>query len=100
MDTHGAKSHPLLSGKRGTYKYHHRLSPEEMEVMASVCETLFPSVPGEMANTNENTKLCHTDASSIRSFYESSGSQYPLPDEVTVVCQPDSLSIKNRKMKI
>ncbi|KAL9689171.1 hypothetical protein QQ045_033605 [Rhodiola kirilowii] len=78
MDSQGDQFHPLLSGK-GESKYQHGLSAREMEVMASLCEAYFPSLPGELAD--KNAELGHIDITAAWSFYEASGSQYPLPDE-------------------
>lgn len=79
MDVKRGQCHPLLSGKREG-KYQHGMSVREMEVMTSLCETYFPSLSGELVDKND--ELGHIDVDAVRSFYEASGSQYPLPDEV------------------
>ncbi|KAL5059730.1 hypothetical protein RYX36_031334 [Vicia faba] len=62
--------HPLLRGGRRKEKgYSHGLSTTHMHVLASICDTLFPSIQFN----NENQPLS--------SFYTTSGSQFPFPDE-------------------
>ncbi|CAM8911690.1 unnamed protein product [Rhodiola kirilowii] len=68
--------HPLLSGRRES-KYSHGMSSWEMESLGSLCEAYFPSLPAELADKN----LSHADEDAVRSFYERSGSEYPIPDE-------------------
>ncbi|XP_045812792.1 long-chain-alcohol oxidase FAO2-like [Trifolium pratense] len=65
--------HPQLRGGRKKGKgYIHGLSTNQIEVMASMCETLFPSIPLNKENSQDQV---------ISSFYTTSGSQFPLPDE-------------------
>ncbi|XP_004493801.1 long-chain-alcohol oxidase FAO2 [Cicer arietinum] len=65
--------HPLLRGGRKTEKgYSHGLSTSQMHVMASICDTLFPSLPLNK-HISQNQILS--------SFYSASGSHFPFPDE-------------------
>ncbi|KAK1260224.1 Long-chain-alcohol oxidase FAO2 [Acorus gramineus] len=68
------EGHPLLTewGRGGKGGYQHGLSKSQIESMASLCETFIPSLPFE----NLPTK-------SLRDFYMASGSDHPIPDEVT-----------------
>jgi long-chain-alcohol oxidase len=66
--------HPLLKGSRKTVKgYSHGLSSNQMEVMASMCDAIFPSIPLNKEISQDQV---------VSSFYTTSGSQFPLPDEV------------------
>lgn len=63
--------HPLLRGGRRKEKgYSHGLSTTQMHVLASICDTLFPSI------------ILNNENQSLSSFYRASGSQFPFPDEV------------------
>lgn len=66
-------SHPLLRGGRGKEKgYSHGFLTSQMHVLASICDTLFPSIPlNKEVSQDEN----------LSSFYSTSGSQFPFPDE-------------------
>ncbi|GAU43435.1 hypothetical protein TSUD_334980 [Trifolium subterraneum] len=65
--------HPLLRGGRRKEKgYNHGLSTTQMHVMATICDTLFPSLPLNKENSQDEV---------LSSFYSTSGSQFPLPDE-------------------
>ena len=67
-------SHPLLRGGRRKEKgYSHGFSTSQMHVLASICDILFPSI---LLN-----KQVSQDES-LSSFYSTSGSQFPFPDEV------------------
>ncbi|XP_004296386.1 PREDICTED: long-chain-alcohol oxidase FAO1 isoform X1 [Fragaria vesca subsp. vesca] len=80
--------HPLLrGGSKGGGEdgkvYRHRLSSGEMEALASVCEALLPPLPfGDPASYYEgkNEELSGTKA--VQSFYQASGAQSGIPDEV------------------
>jgi hypothetical protein len=67
-------SHPLLRGGRRKEKgYSHGFLTSQMHVLASICDTLFPSIPlNKEVSQDEN----------LSSFYTTSGSQFPFPDEV------------------
>jgi len=67
-------SHPLLRGGRRKEKgYSHGFSTSQMHVLASICDTLFPSIPSNKQVSQDE---------SLSSFYSTSGSQFPFPDEV------------------
>jgi long-chain-alcohol oxidase len=66
--------HPLLRGGRRKEKgYSHGLSTAQMHVMATICDTLFPSLPLNKEFSQDEV---------LSSFYSTSGSQFPFPDEV------------------
>lgn len=87
---HREGCHPLLSGMRES-KYTHGMSSREMEALGSLCEVYFPSLPAENAKTN----VSHTDKEAVRCFYECSGSQYPVPDEVRLYQSHDKFHLKD-----
>ncbi|XP_031376884.1 long-chain-alcohol oxidase FAO2-like [Punica granatum] len=69
--------HPLLrGGRRSSAGYSHGFSPSQIQALASLCETLIPSLELEAGAT----KPFNYEAMS--SFYKASGSQPPIPDEV------------------
>ncbi|KAK1283453.1 Long-chain-alcohol oxidase FAO2 [Acorus calamus] len=72
MGEKGREGHPLLTewGRGGKGGYQHGLSKSQIESMASLCETLIPSLPFEDLHTK-----------SLRDFYMASGSDHPIPDE-------------------
>lgn len=77
----GRKCHPLLRGGRRETKYSHGFSASDMETLTSICEVILPSLPlnsAEITAKNEQSKRA------IQSFYNASGSQYPIPDEVNI----------------
>ncbi|KAL3582589.1 hypothetical protein D5086_016921 [Populus alba] len=72
--------HPLLSGGRTREsKHNHGLSSAEMESLASLCETILPSLPPPVTTLdgkqNQPTKA-------VQALYRASGSQTPMPDEI------------------
>ncbi|KAL2530299.1 Long-chain-alcohol oxidase FAO3 [Forsythia ovata] len=50
-----------------------------METLTSICEVILPSLP---LNSEEISAKNDQSKRAIQSFYNSSGSQYPIPDEV------------------
>lgn len=79
--------HPLLSGRRGSggddgnnKLYKHGLSSAEMKSLASVCEALLPPLP--LADPNCEGKEELSENKAAQSFYQASGAQTPIPDEV------------------
>ncbi|RYR52932.1 hypothetical protein Ahy_A06g027789 [Arachis hypogaea] len=71
----GKNCHPLLrGGNRREKGYSHGLSSSQMQVMASFCEALLPSLP---LNKEQNHALS--------AFYSVSGSQAPFPDETAEI---------------
>ena len=79
--------HPLLSGaSRGSGGedgkwYKRRLTSGEMESLASVCEALLPPLPVEDPNY-EGKKEELSGNKAVQSFYQASGAQSGIPDEV------------------
>ncbi|KAL5702364.1 long-chain-alcohol oxidase [Ranunculus cassubicifolius] len=72
--------HHLLRGGRQETKYSHGFSSNELQSLALVCEAFIPpisldSLPFSTDNLDQPNK-------SLKSFYLSSGSQHPIPDEV------------------
>lgn len=80
--------HPLLRGgnRRKDKDYSHGFSKTQMHVMASICDTLFPSL-----SFNKETSQQHQ---LLSPFYSASGSQYPFPDEVGTISHSLSLLIQ------
>ncbi|KAL3812454.1 hypothetical protein ACJIZ3_013722 [Penstemon smallii] len=72
------ESHPLLRGGRRETKYSHGLSSSQLQTLTSICEVLLPPCNENIPNYDQSNK-------EIQSFYKSSGSQYPIPDEVAEV---------------
>ncbi|KAM5553218.1 hypothetical protein ABKV19_025445 [Rosa sericea] len=79
--------HPLLGGaSRGSAgedgrSYKHGLSSAEMESLASVCEALFPPLPlADPSFEGKKEELSRNKA--VQSFYQASGAQTGIPDEV------------------
>ncbi|KAG8370824.1 hypothetical protein BUALT_Bualt13G0023600 [Buddleja alternifolia] len=75
----GRKCHPLLRGGSlvESKKYKHGFSSSQIESLAAVCEALIPPLPildGTISNGELNDKA-------IYSYYKSSGSQAPFPQE-------------------
>ncbi|MED6185048.1 long chain fatty acid oxidase [Stylosanthes scabra] len=71
----GKSCHPLLRGGNKREKgYSHGLSSSQIQVMASFCEALLPSLP-----LNKEQDPQNSDA--LSAFYNVSGSQAPFPDE-------------------
>ncbi|CAI9118134.1 OLC1v1019658C1 [Oldenlandia corymbosa var. corymbosa] len=75
------EGHPLLKGGRRETKYSHGLSSTELETLSSICEAFLPPLSLnhnqlEIPEKDEETRKA------IQSFYEASGAQYPVPDEV------------------
>ncbi|KAI9119103.1 hypothetical protein K1719_009778 [Acacia pycnantha] len=67
-----SRSHPLLSGERNEGGYKHALSSSQMQVLAAITEAFLPPI----------TDHDHASQSpSLQSFYRTSGSQAPLPNE-------------------
>nr|KYP62436.1 putative GMC-type oxidoreductase Rv0492c/MT0511/MT0512 family [Cajanus cajan] len=81
--------HPLLKGGRRREKgYSHGLSTTQMHVMASICDTLFPSLPLNNQNSQHQP---------LSTFYNTSASQLPFPDETAELlfkrCLPEAVSL-------
>ncbi|KAL2506546.1 Long-chain-alcohol oxidase FAO3 [Abeliophyllum distichum] len=75
----GRNCHPLLKGGRRETKYSHGFSASDMETLTSICEVILPSLP---LNSEEISAKNDQSKRAIQSFYNASGSQYPIPDEV------------------
>lgn len=69
MEGKESSCHPLLRGGRSS-KFSHGFSSAQLQSLAAMCEALIPPV------------ALDTDDQALRSFYEASGSQPPIPDEV------------------
>lgn len=79
----GAYCHSLLRcGRReGEEKYKHGFSSAEMEALASLCDTILPSVPMNSLDVPRDGEEPISDASIIY-FHKASGSQNHVPDQV------------------
>lgn len=66
--------HPKLSGRRTSdYKYNHGFSSSQIQSLSAMCQAFIPPIsPPTNPKPNE----------AISSFYASSGSQFPIPQEV------------------
>ena len=72
--------HPLLSGGRTREsKHNHGLSSAEMDSLASLCETILPSLPPPVTTLDGKQNQPTT---AVQALYRASGSQTPIPDEV------------------
>ncbi|PIN14303.1 Long-chain-alcohol oxidase [Handroanthus impetiginosus] len=69
--------HPLLKGGRRETKYSHGFSDSQLQTLASICEVFLPPIT---VNSDENIPN-----KPVQSFYEASGSPYPVPDEVAEI---------------
>ncbi|CAH9129471.1 unnamed protein product [Cuscuta epithymum] len=67
---------PSLKGGRRRKKYSHGLSPSQYQALASICEALIPPQPPPATGD---------DPKSLSSFYSSSASDPPFPDETAEV---------------
>lgn len=76
----GEECHPSLKGGRRETKYSHGLSSKELETLASICETFLPP----LSLNHDPPEKDGQSQKAIQSFYEASGSQYPIPDEVNM----------------
>ncbi|XP_031267666.1 long-chain-alcohol oxidase FAO1 [Pistacia vera] len=76
----GKECHPLLSGRRkARSNYSHGFSSAEMQTLATICDTILPSIPLE-------EKQDHPAGNkALEYFYKASGSQAPIPDEVAEI---------------
>jgi long-chain-alcohol oxidase len=83
------KSHPLLRGGRGgERKYSHTFSAAEMQSLGSICETVFPPLPSNSLEGEEEQPN-----NVLQSFCKASGSQTPIPDQVLSLSLSLSLSL-------
>uniref|UniRef100_A0A2P2QVL4 Long-chain-alcohol oxidase n=1 Tax=Rhizophora mucronata TaxID=61149 RepID=A0A2P2QVL4_RHIMU len=72
------RCHPLLRGGRRVSSYSHGFSSWQMQSLAAMCETLIPPLAVDKEFPEDNDKL----KAALYSFYKTSGSCPPLPDEV------------------
>ncbi|KAL2321069.1 hypothetical protein Fmac_030038 [Flemingia macrophylla] len=82
--------HPLLRGGRTREKdYSHGLSTTQIHVMASICDTLYPSLPLNDQNSQHQQLLS--------TFYNMSASHVPFSDEAAELmfkrCLPEAVSL-------
>lgn len=87
-------SHPLLRGRKKD-SYSHGFSSSQIQSLSAICEALIPPLPPP--NENPPNQALH-------SFYQISGSQPPIPDEVAELlvrrCLPDSVMLASIVLKI
>lgn len=81
MEGRESTHHPLLGGGRRESSYSHGFSSAQIQTLAAICGTLIPSLPTDTIN-NQNPL-----DESLHSFYKSSGSESPIPDEVNFQTQ-------------
>ncbi|KAL5702366.1 long-chain-alcohol oxidase [Ranunculus cassubicifolius] len=95
------KPHPLLRGGRQDTKYTHGFSTNEVQSLASICETFIQ--PISLDSFHAFSKVDPPNKS-LESFYLSSGSQYPIPQEVAERMKkrslPDALFIGRLVLKL
>lgn len=75
----GKECHSLLKGGKRERKYNHRLSSSEIETLASICDVFLPPIPKDSVTFTGNGD--QTDEL-IQSFFQASGSQNYVPEEV------------------
>lgn len=68
--------HPLLRGGKSN-SYTHGFSVSQIQTLSAICEAFIPPLQPNAINIQNppNQQFLH-------SFYQLSGSQYPIPDEV------------------
>lgn len=66
--------HPLLRGGWRKGSYSHGFSSSQIQALASICETLIPPLHLESISKENPPEALY-------SFYNASGSQFPVPDE-------------------
>ncbi|KAH6809029.1 fatty alcohol oxidase 3 [Perilla frutescens var. frutescens] len=71
--------HPSLKGGRRETKYSHGYPPSELETLVSISEVILPPIT---SNSDEDDLKDQASNKAIHSFFQASGSQYPVPDEV------------------
>ena len=69
--------HPLLRGGWRKGSYSHGFSSSQIQALASICETLIPPLHLESISKENPPEALY-------SFYNASGSQFPVPDEVKI----------------
>ncbi|CAN1180762.1 Long-chain-alcohol oxidase FAO1 [Linum perenne] len=69
----GRHLHPLLNGPSRRTKYTHGFSSIEIQSLAALCDTFFPSLPPP------------SDDRQHQLFYRSSAGKFPIPDEVAEI---------------
>ncbi|XP_042517050.1 long-chain-alcohol oxidase FAO2-like [Macadamia integrifolia] len=72
--------HPLLRGGRRVESFSHGLSSSQMESLSAICETYIPPIPSEDPLHVGSKEVPSSKA--VQSFFNASGSQKPIPDEV------------------
>ncbi|KAJ4955942.1 hypothetical protein NE237_012725 [Protea cynaroides] len=72
--------HPLLRGGRRVDRYSHGLSSSQMESLSAICETFIPSIPSQDPLHVGSKEV--PSAKTVQSFFNASGSEKPIPDEV------------------
>ncbi|XP_022758474.1 long-chain-alcohol oxidase FAO2-like [Durio zibethinus] len=84
--------HPLLRGGRRTSKYTHGFSSAQIQSLAAICETFVPSLPIDTINNKDSS----ADQAALQAFYQASGAEPPVPDEVAELMvkrgQPKAIS--------
>jgi len=75
------KSHPRLRASWEGKSYNHGLSSTEMDTLTSICEAIFPPLDPP-PHLDEYDHHNHKINGSLQSFFHSSASQKPIPDEV------------------
>ncbi|XP_028051793.1 long-chain-alcohol oxidase FAO2-like [Camellia sinensis] len=88
------ESHPLLRrGKRernnSSSSYSHGFSTSQIQSLSAICEALIPSLPlPNHVHSNQHPQ----QSQSLHSFYQSSASHPPFPDEVAELLVKRALS--------
>lgn len=83
------KPHPLLrGGRREGGGYTHGFSSSEMQSLAAICGALIPSVPIESLHVSGRED---PPSKTLEAFYNASGSQHPIPEEVAELMRKKSL---------
>ncbi|KAL2921300.1 Long-chain-alcohol oxidase FAO4B [Bienertia sinuspersici] len=91
MKRENQNSHPRLRTSWKTKSYdNHLISSSEFDSLVSICEALFPPLDYPPSQIDDNDHHYPTNHS-IKSFFQSSASQYPIPNEVVEVMKDRGL---------
>ncbi|CAL0328920.1 unnamed protein product [Lupinus luteus] len=74
--------HPLLKGGRGDNEYKHGFYDAEMKSLASIYEIVLPPLSMNSLKIEKEYEVDHENNKDVESFWNTSGSCYPIPHEV------------------
>ncbi|KAM6565062.1 hypothetical protein CsatB_025060 [Cannabis sativa] len=98
VNHHHHHYHPLLGGERRKTSYSHGLSSAQIESLSAICEAFIPPISMETLNKENPFQKSHLY------YYQASGAQYPIPDEVgqlaVTKALPQAVSLVRTILKI